>query len=89
MTTFYYTFAYTPPSVSLIPSAGMTADLYFPASQSRCNDALLWYRHRIHTFMDSYTAGWDEALRQIRGRGPTTPSDAMDLYHQWARSIEI
>ena len=77
MTTFFYTSVYTPANVSLIPSGGISLDLYFPASQKRCNDALLWYKHRIRAFIDSYVAAWDKELTQLRGHGSTTPSDAV------------
>jgi len=88
MTTFYFTFAYTPPDVSLIPSGGVNLDLYFPPGHERCNDALISYRDRIHAFIDSYFERSDQALRRW-GHDPRTPPDAVGEYHQWARSIEI
>ena len=35
MTTFFFTFVYSPPSEPLIPLAGITAEPHFPPSQSR------------------------------------------------------
>jgi Lipoxygenase len=89
MTTFYYTFAYTPPDVPLIPPGGINADLYFPASQAPCNDALVAYRKAVCAFIDAYVAASDEALTRLWGHKPGTPSDPAALYDQWARSIEI
>jgi hypothetical protein len=89
MTTFYYTFAYTAPDKPLIPAGGIDTDLYFPASQAPCNDALVSYRKAICAFIDSYVAASDESLTRLWGHKAGGPSDPADLYHQWARSIEI
>jgi hypothetical protein len=90
MTTFYFTFVYSPPYVPLIPSAGIKADPYFPPSQNQCNTALFGYRQRIHDFVDAYIKDWNEALAWFSGRAPgSPPSYAANQYEQWPLSIEI
>ncbi len=88
MTTFYFTFAYTHPYETLIPSGGVESDLYF--TKQSCNDALVTYRTRIKAFVDEYLQEWNQAIARIRGgaAGPL-PGYAQDQYGQWPRSIEI
>ena len=88
MTTFYFTFAYSPPYVPLIPSGGIRTDPQFP--QQPCNEALFTYRQAVHDFVDEYVKAWEKALAKILGRGPgTPPSYAQNQYGQWPSSIEI
>jgi hypothetical protein len=89
MTTFYYTFAYTPPYKALVPSGGINLDPYFPPPYQRCNEALFRYRQDIERFVDSYVNGLNTALHKLWGHKPAPPADRRDLYLQWPPSIEI
>jgi hypothetical protein len=90
MTTFFYTFVYSPPNVPLIPSTGITTAPYFPPSQNQCNAALIKFRQDIHGFVDTYVKDWNEALAWFSGKpaGPP-PSYADDQYGQWSLNIEL
>jgi hypothetical protein len=90
MTTFFFTFVYSPPSEPLIPAGGVTAEPHFPPSQSACNPALFKYRQDIHDFVDTFVADWNDAVARIRGKGPgSPPSYADNQYEQWSLSIEL
>jgi hypothetical protein len=90
MTTFYFTFVYSPPYVPLIPKGGPSVDPYFPPTQPNCNAALVAYRTGIQTFVKGYTLAWNEELAGMRGKpaGPL-PKYAVDQAKQWPLSIEI
>ncbi len=79
MTTFYYTFAYTPPDHPLIP----------PPPYQPGNDPLGQFQAGIQGFIGSYVNGLESALQQYWGHKPTKPTDPKSLYQQWAMSIEI
>jgi hypothetical protein len=96
MTTFYFTFADTPPDTPAIPKGGLDVDLYWPVPGEpwdyACNAALYRYRKEICDFVDWYTKMWNAALAQIGGipvgsvpeyANPVTQAE------QWPRSIEI
>lgn len=89
MTTFFFTFAYTPPNQSLIPSGGINLDPYYPSQYQACNDALFRFRQGMEDFMDTYAAGLDHALREWWGLKSGGPADPATLYPQWPPSIEI
>jgi hypothetical protein len=89
MTTFYFTFAYTPPNQSLIPSGGINMDPYYPPQYLACNDALFRFRQGVRDFVDTYAVGLDHALREWWGLKSGAPADPNDLYQQWPPSIEI
>jgi hypothetical protein len=91
MTTFVFTFAYSPPYVSLIPAGGVDLNPWFPPAQNACNDALITFRKRIGGFVDEYVTNWNDALGKLAGRPPGSPPPAYaeNQYPQWARSIEI
>ena len=90
MTTFFYTFVYSPPNVPLIPKGGIEADPQFPPSQSQSNAALFKFRQDIHDFVDTYVKDWNEALAWYRGDPPgAVPSYAENQYGQWSLSIEL
>jgi hypothetical protein len=90
MTTFYFTFVYSPPYKPLIPKAGPAADPYFPTTQPNCNKALVAYRTAIQTFVNDYAVAWNETLARMRGKpaGPLPPS-AENQAGQWPLSVEI
>lgn len=88
MTTFFFTFAYSPPYAPLIPPGGDNRDLWF--SSPRCNAALVAFRGQIRDFVDEYIENWNNELARISGRPPgSLPSYAENQYGQWPRSIEI
>jgi hypothetical protein len=88
MTTFFFTFAYSPPYASLIPAGGINLDPWF--SSPKCNAALVTFRGRIRKFVDEYIENWNNELARISGRDPgSLPSYAENQYGQWPRSIEI
>lgn len=87
MTTFFFTFAYSPPYRSLIPSGGVDLDPWF--SSPNCNAALVTFRKRIKSFVDEYVEEWNEALARIRGGPGAIPAYATNQYGQWPSSIEI
>lgn len=89
MTTFYFTFAYTPPDQTLIPSGGINLDPYYPPQYQACNDALSRFRQGVRDFVGTYTAGLDHALREWWGLKSGAPADPDDLYQQWPPGIEI
>jgi hypothetical protein len=89
MTTFFFTFVYSPPTVPLIPRGGVTAEPHFPPSQSGCDPALFKYRQDIHDFIDTFVGDWNEAVGWIRGTPGSPPSYAADQYGQWSASIEL
>jgi hypothetical protein len=89
MTTFYFTFAYTPPDRSLIPSGGINLDAYYPPEYQACNDALFRFRQGVRDFVVTYTLGLDHALREWWGLKSGGPADPNDLYQQWPPGIEI
>ena len=51
VTTFYFTFVYSKPYASVIPSGGIRADPYFPKTQNNCDTALFAYRAGIQGFV--------------------------------------
>jgi Lipoxygenase len=87
MTTFFFTFAYSPPYASLIPSGGVNLDPWF--SSPKCNAALVTFREEIRTFVDGYVKEWNDALARIRGAPGPIPGYATNQYGQWPTSIEI
>lgn len=87
MTTFVFTFAYSPPYASLIPGGGVNLDPWF--TSPKCNAALATFREQIRTFVDGYVEEWNEALARIRGGPGSIPSYATNQYGQWPSSIEI
>jgi hypothetical protein len=94
MATFYFTFAYSLPTVPAIPFGGDQADLYWPVPGSpadqTCNAALVKYRVGIRGFVKQYTANWNEILASIAGvTTRTVPAYAEHQAEQWPRSIEI
>lgn len=90
MTTFFFTFVYSLPSVPLIPKGGIQAEPHFPPSQSACNPALFKYRQDIHDFVDTFVSDWNDAVARIRGSSPgAPPSYADNQYEQWSLSIEL
>jgi len=90
MTTFYFTFVYSPPYRPLIPRGGLNLDPYWPPSEQACNDALFKYREGIRSFVKAYTEDWNTELARIRGVPVgSPPSYAENQYEQWPRSIEI
>jgi hypothetical protein len=90
MTTFFFTFVYSPPSEPLIPAGGIKAEPHFPPSQSACNPALFEYRQAIHDFVDTFVEDWNDAVAEIRGQAPgAPPSYADNQYEQWSASIEL
>ena len=90
MTTFVFTFAYSPPYASLLPGGAVNVDPWFPPAQPKSNAALVTFREQIRGFIDEYTTDWNEALARLRGlpAGPI-PAYATDQYSQWPSSIEI
>ncbi len=95
MTTFYFTFADTPPDMPAIPTN--VNSVYWPANpgtpaDKACNTALLKYRAGISTFVDWYTDNWNDELARI-GKRPVGPIPAYanpeKQAKQWPRSIEI
>jgi hypothetical protein len=90
MTTFFFTFVYSPPTEPLIPLGGIKAEPHFPPSQSKCNPALFKYRQDIHDFVDTFVQDWNDAVARIRGTDPgSPPSYADNQYEQWSLSIEL
>jgi hypothetical protein len=96
MTTFYFTFADTPPNVPAIPEGGDNLDPYWPdpgtPSDDACNAALVKYRTDIRSFVGWYTNNWNEELARIGGVpvGPVPAyADPRAQAEQWPRSIEI
>jgi hypothetical protein len=91
MTTFVFTFAYSPPYVSLIPGGGVNLNPWFPPAQQKCNPALITFRERIGKFIDQYVTDWNVTLGRLAGRPPGSPPPAYAEHQcqQWARSIEI
>jgi len=91
MTTFVFTFAYSPPYASLIPGGGVNLDPWFPPSLPKCNAALVTLRERIAKFVDRYVADWNAELGRMAGRPPGSPPPgyAENQYGQWPSSIEI
>ena len=87
MTTFFFTFAYSPPYASLIPGGGDNLDPWF--SSPKCSAALVKFREQIRTFVDEYVEEWNEALAWIRGGPAPIPGYATNQYGQWPSSIEI
>jgi hypothetical protein len=90
MTTFYFTFVYSPPYVPVIPPGGIYLNPYWPPSERACNNALFEYRDDLRKFVDRYLADWNEELARICDvpAGPP-PAYAEDQYEQWPSSIEI
>ncbi len=97
MTTFYFTFADTPPTTPAIPGGGDNLDPYwlpYPGtpSDNACNAALFKYRQGIRSFVDFYTNNWNKELARI-GEAPVGPvpsyADPTAQVAQWPRSIEI
>jgi hypothetical protein len=95
MTTFYFTFANTPPDVPAIPDGGVNLELYWDGGAPldvACNAALVKYRTDIHNFVGWYTNNWNEDLARIGGVpvGPVPAyADPVAQAKQWPRSIEI
>lgn len=89
MTTFYYTFAYTPPDTPLIPAGGVDKDPQFQPPYENCNPALVAYRSDIQEFIVRYEKTWNKALARIRGHDAEIPPYAQGQDQQWPRSIEI
>jgi hypothetical protein len=89
MTTFYFTFAYSPPYVPLIPSGGINLRPQFPPGQAACNEALYRFRGQMRTYIDDYVAAWNAELAKLRGTPGPLPAYAEQQYQQWSRSIEI
>jgi hypothetical protein len=94
MTTFYFTFADTPPNAPAIPG-GINLGPYWPGktpSERACNAALFRYRKDIVKFVDWYTKNWNEELARI-GDVPVGPTpeyaNPVPQVEQWPRSIEI
>jgi hypothetical protein len=90
MTTFYFTFVYSPPYKRLIPKEGAAYKPYFPATQPNSNKALVAYRTGIQNFVGEYAVAWNETLAGILGQpaGPL-PVYGKNQEGQWPRSIEI
>ena len=91
MTTFVFTFAYSPPYASLIPSGGENLDPWFPPAQVKSNAALVTLRKRIRAFVDEYVSDWNAELLRLAEKPPGSPPPAYsaDQYQQWPTSIEI
>jgi hypothetical protein len=90
MATFYFTFVYSQPYATLIPSGGIKDDPYFPESQPGCNQALFAFRAAISAFVEEYVIAWNDALDGIRGTpGAPPPKYAENQAEQWPSSIEI
>ena len=90
MTTFYFTFAYSPPYVPLIPGDGIRTRHQFPIDRPRCNDALYRFREQTGSFIDDYITTWNAELAKLRGTRPgSIPGYAKGQHQQWSRSIEI
>jgi Lipoxygenase len=91
MTTFVFTFAYSPPYASLIPGGGIDLDPWFPPSQQQCNGYLVTFRERIRDFVDQYVDDWNAELGRLAKRPPGSlpPAYAENQYQQWPSSIEI
>ena len=90
MTTFYFTFVYSPPYKRLIPKEGAAYKPYFPVTQPNSNNALVAYRTGIQNFVGEYAVAWNETLAGILGQ----PAGPLPVYGkkqegQWPRSIEI
>jgi hypothetical protein len=91
MTTFVFTFAYSPPYESLIPGGGENLDPWFPPAQVKSNAALVTLRKRIRAFVDEYVSDWNAELLRLAGKPPGAPPPAYSAgqYQQWPTSIEI
>lgn len=90
MTTFIFTFGYSPPYASLIPSGGVNLDPWFQPDHPKSNAALVKFRTQIRDFIDEYTADWNAALARLHGGAPgAVPAYAANQYGQWPSSIEI
>src|SRR5215211_2935411 len=87
MTTFFFTFAYSPPYASLIPAGGVNLDPWF--SSPKCNAALITFRGQIRNFVDEHINNRAEELARIRGGPGSIPGYASNQYGQWPSSIEI
>jgi hypothetical protein len=96
MTTFYFTFADTPPNTPAIPKGGVNLGLYWtdPTKPwtNMCNAALVKYRSDIVSFVEWYTNNWNAELDRV-GNVPPGPVPAYAApgpqVEQWPRSIEI
>jgi hypothetical protein len=78
MTTFLFTFVYSPPYIPFIPPDGIAEDLPFVGASGIgevCNQALIRYRKDLRAFIDLYAASSDVA-----------PAPAQ--IHQWELNIE-
>jgi hypothetical protein len=71
MTTFVFTFAYSPPYESLIPGGGEYLDPWFPPAQVKSNAALVPLRKRIRAFV---------------APGSPPPAYSAGQYQQWPTS---
>ena len=70
MTTFYFTFVYSPPYEPLIPADGVDHDPVFPvARRPRATRHSSRSESASHAFVDVYVEEWNEALAWFRG-GP-------------------
>jgi hypothetical protein len=90
MTTFFFTFAYSPPYASLLPGGDVDLDPWFPPQLQQCNGYLVTFRKRIKAFVDQYTSDWNAELARLAKRPPGSPPAYSKLqYSQWPSSIEI